>query len=106
MSIGHPTIDPGDGRTKCEGCGKYVWPVIHSCRGGRLVGLFGAPEVMVHVHLRSGGDTVSIGWTSDLVEPLLEELKSLKDGVTFKIGGLTGGTYVFMVEDISYIEID
>jgi hypothetical protein len=29
----HPRADPGDGRTECDGCGKYVWPVIHSCKG-------------------------------------------------------------------------
>ncbi|MEU4781047.1 hypothetical protein [Micromonospora sp. NPDC023633] len=29
----HPHTDPGDGRTECDGCGKYVWPVIHSCKG-------------------------------------------------------------------------
>ncbi len=31
--IGQPFHDPGDGRTKCETCQKYVWPAIHSCRG-------------------------------------------------------------------------
>ncbi len=30
--IGQPFTDPGDGRTKCEKCQKYVWPAIHSCR--------------------------------------------------------------------------
>lgn len=30
-AVGHPTTDPGDGRTLCEGCQRYVWPVIHSC---------------------------------------------------------------------------
>lgn len=29
----HPYTDPGDGRPECEKCGKYVWPVIHSCKG-------------------------------------------------------------------------
>ncbi|MGW5556878.1 hypothetical protein ACWER9_06600 [Micromonospora sp. NPDC003944] len=29
----HPHTDPGDGRTECVRCGKYVWPVIHSCKG-------------------------------------------------------------------------
>lgn len=30
-AVGHPTSDPGDGRTRCRGCKRYVWPVIHSC---------------------------------------------------------------------------
>lgn len=30
-TVGHPTSDPGDGRTQCPGCRRYVWPVIHSC---------------------------------------------------------------------------
>lgn len=29
----HPHTDPGDGRTECEVCGKWVWPAIHSCKG-------------------------------------------------------------------------
>lgn len=29
----HPHADPGDGRTECQTCGKYVWPAIHSCKG-------------------------------------------------------------------------
>lgn len=29
----HPHADPGDGRTECGTCGKWVWPVIHSCKG-------------------------------------------------------------------------
>lgn len=29
----HPHHDPGDGRTECSTCGKYVWPAIHSCKG-------------------------------------------------------------------------
>lgn len=29
----HPHTDPGDGRTECQTCGKWVWPVIHSCKG-------------------------------------------------------------------------
>ncbi|MFD6565478.1 hypothetical protein [Micromonospora profundi] len=29
----HPHTDPGDGRTECERCGKFVWPAIHSCKG-------------------------------------------------------------------------
>jgi hypothetical protein len=28
----HPYTDPGDGRTECLTCGKYVWPAIHSCK--------------------------------------------------------------------------
>jgi hypothetical protein len=31
--IDHPHMDPGDGRTECEVCGKWVWLVIHSCKG-------------------------------------------------------------------------
>jgi len=30
-SFGHPVNDPGDGRSLCNGCKRYVWPVIHSC---------------------------------------------------------------------------
>jgi hypothetical protein len=29
----HPYFDPGDGRTECRTCGKWVWPVVHSCKG-------------------------------------------------------------------------
>lgn len=29
----HPHADPGDGRTECETCGKWVFQVIHSCKG-------------------------------------------------------------------------
>lgn len=29
----HPYVDPGDGRSECETCGKWVWPVTHSCKG-------------------------------------------------------------------------
>ncbi len=34
-TIGHPTTDPGDGRTRCGWCRKYVWEAIHSCRASR-----------------------------------------------------------------------
>ena len=33
MQPDHPHTDPGDGRTECERCGKWVWPVLHSCKG-------------------------------------------------------------------------
>lgn len=29
----HPHTDPGDGRTECDRCGKYIWPATHSCKG-------------------------------------------------------------------------
>ena len=29
----HPHTDPGDGRTECDVCGKWVWPFLHSCKG-------------------------------------------------------------------------
>lgn len=29
----HPHTDPGDGRTECQTCGKWVWLVTHSCKG-------------------------------------------------------------------------
>jgi hypothetical protein len=29
----HPHTDPGDGRPECPTCGKFVWRVIHSCKG-------------------------------------------------------------------------
>jgi hypothetical protein len=28
----HPHTDPGDGRTECDTCGKWVWESIHSCK--------------------------------------------------------------------------
>lgn len=31
--LDHPHIDPGDGRTECERCGKFVHEVTHSCKG-------------------------------------------------------------------------
>jgi hypothetical protein len=32
----HPHVDPGDGRSQCEVCGKFVWPATHSCKGVRV----------------------------------------------------------------------
>lgn len=32
-SVDHPYSDPGDGRAECELCGKWVFKVIHSCKG-------------------------------------------------------------------------
>lgn len=29
----HPHNDPGDGRTECDTCGKWVYECIHSCKG-------------------------------------------------------------------------
>lgn len=29
----HPHSDPGDGRSECQTCGKWVWLVTHSCKG-------------------------------------------------------------------------
>lgn len=29
----HPYTDPGDGRTECDTCGKWVFECIHSCKG-------------------------------------------------------------------------
>jgi hypothetical protein len=29
----HPHSDPGDGRTECERCGKWIYECIHSCKG-------------------------------------------------------------------------
>lgn len=29
----HPHSDPGDGRSECQTCGKWVWLVVHSCKG-------------------------------------------------------------------------
>lgn len=29
----HPHNDPGDGRTECNVCGKWIWEVTHSCKG-------------------------------------------------------------------------
>lgn len=29
----HPHTDPGDGRVECYTCGKFVYPVTHSCKG-------------------------------------------------------------------------
>lgn len=28
----HPYTDPGDGRTECDLCGKWIFPAIHSCK--------------------------------------------------------------------------
>jgi hypothetical protein len=33
MISDHPHTDPGDGRTECNLCGKFVWAVTHSCKG-------------------------------------------------------------------------
>lgn len=32
MRADHPHTDPGDGRTECLTCGKWVSPPIHSCK--------------------------------------------------------------------------
>jgi len=29
----HPHADPGDGRSECDVCGKWIWPATHSCKG-------------------------------------------------------------------------
>lgn len=29
----HPHTSPGDGRSECQTCGKWIWPVTHSCKG-------------------------------------------------------------------------
>lgn len=29
----HPYSDPGDGRTECDVCGKWIYECIHSCNG-------------------------------------------------------------------------
>jgi hypothetical protein len=29
----HPHTDPGDGRTECDTCGKWIYEAIHSCKG-------------------------------------------------------------------------
>lgn len=33
VQVDHPHADPGDGRSECETCGKWVWEVTHSCKG-------------------------------------------------------------------------
>jgi hypothetical protein len=33
IHVDHPHTDPGDGRTECDRCGKWVWAVTHSCKG-------------------------------------------------------------------------
>lgn len=40
----HPTTNPGDGREQCEVCGKYVFPVTHSCSGVRVAAMDGGPS--------------------------------------------------------------
>lgn len=32
MIADHPHTDPGDGRTECELCGKWIFIVTHSCK--------------------------------------------------------------------------
>lgn len=32
VNVDHPHTDPGDGRTECDMCGKWVFLVIHSCK--------------------------------------------------------------------------
>lgn len=32
MIADHPHSDPGDGRTECQACGKWVFECIHSCK--------------------------------------------------------------------------
>ncbi len=36
VHVDHPYEDPGDGRSQCEVCGKFVWPGLHSCKGVRV----------------------------------------------------------------------
>ena len=33
VHVDHPYENPGDGRRECYLCGKWVWPVTHSCKG-------------------------------------------------------------------------
>lgn len=32
VTADHPHQDPEDGRQECWLCGKWVWPVLHSCK--------------------------------------------------------------------------
>lgn len=33
MTADHPYTDPGDGRVECNVCGKWIYPITHSCKG-------------------------------------------------------------------------
>lgn len=70
----HPHTDPGDGRTECDLCGKYVWPAIHSCKGvpvtpaaRRRAGLTAPASVP---GTRVQGD----GWNRALAEAVLDNI--------------------------------
>jgi hypothetical protein len=32
VNVDHPYTDPGDGRTECDACGKWIFEVTHSCK--------------------------------------------------------------------------
>ena len=54
--VDHPHTDPGDGREECETCGKWVWPVIHSCKGVPVTGRARARREEGSDDLGEGGD--------------------------------------------------
>jgi hypothetical protein len=56
----HPHTDPGDGRTECETCGKFVWPATHSCK---RVPVTDAARARAALHGRSVTITPGV-WTS------------------------------------------
>jgi hypothetical protein len=61
MSLGdHPHTDPGDGRQECQTCGKYVWPVTHSCKRIPVTGaaMLRAGYCLEEGHLYGDGGTV------------------------------------------------
>jgi hypothetical protein len=47
----HPHTDPGDGRTECNSCGKFVWLVTHSCK---RVPVTAAARARHHARLNAG----------------------------------------------------
>lgn len=58
--VDHPHTDPGDGRTECETCGKFVWLVTHSCK---RVPVTDAARARAALHGRSVTITPGV-WTS------------------------------------------
>lgn len=70
----HPYVDPGNGRTECYLCGKFVHDVTHSCKGvpvtraaeARVRGLIDAVR---NTHEPSSGGEVTAG---ELAEAILD----------------------------------
>lgn len=64
----HPHHDPGDGRTECERCGKFVWPVTHSCKGVPVTDAVRARYQAAHAVTAVPAEQVRVDWASGVAD--------------------------------------